>query len=125
MSRVIKFRAWDPSEEKVMPVKCIDWANNLCTVDEGDNTITDNIDMFELMQFTGLKDDNGTEVYEGDIIQFGAQLGSKSEVEFIIKNSGFLVRDKFGDWQWLYDVLASTNSKVIGNVYENSELLNK
>jgi uncharacterized phage protein (TIGR01671 family) len=76
-----------------------------------------------LMQFTGLTDKKGKEIYEGDIIKFGSQLGSISEVKFIEKNGGFLVKDKFGDWKWLYDVLGSTNSEVIGNIYENPELL--
>ena len=69
-------------------------------------------------QFTGLRDDNGKEIYEGDIINFGAQLGSKNEVKFLEINAGFLVKDKYGDWKWLYDIVGSTNCKIIGNIFE-------
>lgn len=76
-----------------------------------------------LIQYTGLKDKNGKKIYEGHIVKFGAQLGSVAEVKWLIKNAGFLVKDKWGDWQWLYDVVASTNCEIIGNIYENPDLL--
>lgn len=88
----------------------------------------DRIDSIEIIpetigQFTGLLDKNEKEIYEGDIIRFGAQYGSVSDVKYITKNAGYLVKDKFGDWQWLYDVVASTNCEIIGNIYDNPDLL--
>lgn len=68
----------------------------------------------ELMQYTGLKDKNGKEIYEGDVVNyFGHYLGV---VEW--KDSGF----------WVYESQASRysitdNMEVIGNIYENQELL--
>lgn len=78
-----------------------------------------------LMQCTGLKDDNGKLIFEGDIIKFGSRFESMSGVRFIEKNAGFLIKDKFNDWKWLYDVVYSTNNEIIGNIYENPELLEK
>jgi hypothetical protein len=63
-----------------------------------------------LMQFTGLKDKNGKEIYEGDILQQGLVSGgvTKNVVEWQV--------NKFSD-----SVLLT--SEIIGNIYENPELL--
>ena len=82
-----------------------------------------NIDPETVGQYTGMTDKNGTKIFEGDIIQFGSQRGSISEVKYLEKNSGFLVKDKWGDWHWLYSICASTNCEVIGNIHDNKELL--
>lgn len=69
----------------------------------GDNVI--------LMQFTGLKDKNGKEIYEGDIVKSGITI---EKVEF--EDGCFVVHD--------YDYLHKwKHCKVIGNIYENPELL--
>ncbi len=81
------------------------------------------IDERTLGQFTGMTDKNGKKIFEGDIIQFGSQRGSISEVKYIEKNAGFLVKDRWGDWHWLYDICASTHCDVIGNIHDNKELL--
>jgi uncharacterized phage protein (TIGR01671 family) len=73
-------------------------------------------------QYTGLKDEEGKEIYEGDIVKFGSQMGSTGDIRYLNKNAGFLIKDKWGDWQWLYDVLASTRNEILGNIYDNREL---
>ena len=90
-------------------------------------------------QFTGLKDENGKEIYEGDIIEFSYDefIGNfdtkvaKGTIEFtngtfLIKTfeiEGKKVKDTDNEeWFLLYKVNTCT-LKVIGNVYENSELL--
>lgn len=74
-------------------------------------------------QFTGFVDDQNRDIYEGDLVKFGAQYESIGEVKYIVRNGGYLVKDKWGDWQWLYDIVASTNCIVIGNIYDNPKLL--
>jgi hypothetical protein len=74
-------------------------------------------------EFTGFLDDNKNKIYTGDILNFGAQYESKSEVKFLPLNGAFMVKDKYGDWQFLYDIVASTSARVIGNVFENPDLL--
>ena len=82
----------------------------------------------ELLQSTGLKDMNNTEIYEGDIVEF------KYPYDKRIKTRGKIVRndDKacFGismkettEQYELYRVTAENYLTVIGNIYENPELL--
>ena len=88
----------------------------------------DTFDWFEVEpetvgQFTGMTDKNGTKIFEGDIVCFGSKYGSISDVKYIGNNAGFLIKDRWGDWNWLYNVVKSTNCEVIGNIYDNKELL--
>lgn len=92
---------------------------------------------FSLMQWTGLKDKNGREIYEGDLVEFydfwdeitGGHAEGKSrvgKVEYI--GTGFFVTD-IKDEEYESDLfLLKINDdelEVIGNIYENPELLSK
>jgi uncharacterized phage protein (TIGR01671 family) len=85
-----------------------------------------NSDNYILMQFTGLTDKNGVEIYEGDILgDFGKTHPCKEYVSNVVFNQ------KKGQWylekSWIggQRFLAKWNKKmkVIGNIYENQELL--
>lgn len=130
MNREIKFRAWE-----------IDWKNNskkqgrmLQWEDIRDDfaQIQDKTSYFILMQYTGLKDKNGTEIYEGDL--FGEMGGDKErpgeyevfgEVYFDIDFAGFCVKYPNGGWSTLGEHLLRVRNhrEVIGNIYENPSLL--
>jgi len=112
--RKIKFRAWipcgeweEPDEEQQKYEMCYDLAF------EEFEPVNDQLASVEnLMQYTGLKDKNGKEIYEGDIVSSKKMFG---EVVWSYNASwgiyGKLIKH---DWE---------NCKVIGNVYENPELL--
>lgn len=124
MNRTIKFRAWDKEEEKI-----IDWQYliDYCDIDYlfgniEENPKRDTIPDFDVMQYTGLKDQKGVEIYEGDILYFEPYEthGNDRIVEYMDgAYRGRLIRNGYS--QLLSDCVYET--RVIGNVYENPELL--
>ena len=83
---------------------------------------------FILMQSTGLKDKNGKEIYEGDIVKYKAGCNTFTEEVAYDKNfGGFGVRDANADiiftfWELTEDI-DLISLEVVGNIYENPELL--
>ena len=73
-----------------------------------------------ISQFTGLFDKNGKEIYEGDIIE--DTLGRKKIVEYF--QDGFWLNASFDGAEWCLR-RENSSSKVIGNIYENPELISK
>jgi len=80
-----------------------------------------NLNNLEIMQYTGLKDKNGKEIYEGDIIQV---LDKEDYPEPLIL-IGKVDSDKWGTWVFGYGYLQDFEGmyEVIGNIHENPELL--
>lgn len=128
--REIKFRAWTGKEMIYYPEWfTLEGQHVLCFeepphsyVDESD---IDNPNRVELMQYTGLKDKNGKEIYEGDIVKNERHYFTTS-VEyygssFNCKSEG-LPLHTFIDEHYGEDS-AKNSIEVIGNIYENPELL--
>lgn len=155
MNREIKFRVWD-RDYKMMHIVG-DFNHDSLKIDEDNNIYYLNLQCMEasphkgidpenctyrLMQYTGLKDKNGKEVYEGDIIQFvwgedscwgkaGTYKGyitfgkSEFEVEYIDREEKIMHCDKDG----LHEKNKTDNAgalfswsdevEVIGNIYDN------
>lgn len=116
--REIKFRAWDKAGEKIIPIEEVNnWRIGGSVQSQ----------LFELMQYTGLKDKNGVEIYEGDILKAGdgytGLIGYRTEsAQFV----GFNIGNEFTEEEFdtLYTVNGSFNSaEVIGNRFETPELL--
>ena len=126
--REIKFRAWDksnqcmvyPGEENTVftftnGILCVECLETVWKEGGGETYEKDEFFQVdcEIMQFTGLKDRHGKEIYEGDIVDYGN--GRNKVVEFIdgcFCICGITAMPKL-----------MTLYPVIGNIYENPELL--
>ena len=141
--RTIKFRAWDDGKKEwllgyeypnlggfSLDGECVlmgEWAN-VCTSFMFENNNRKRTDL-KLMQFTGLKDKNGKEIYEGDIVIYdrgvgnwtGKRMATTHEIVFTEEVNAFVM--EYGSsyiklrkhWNYIYE--------VIGNIHENPELL--
>lgn len=120
--REIKFRAWDKDENGMR-----NWENLMSSVYDNEyDTIFNDGDLI-LMQYTGIKDKNGREIYEEDIVK--GEHNSLSVVEwddcidtdrYWSKGCGFYWNMSGGDEPAYAD---EERIEVIGNIYENPELL--
>ena len=112
----IKFRVWD-NDLEIMSYSDTDIF--ITFSDDGiyvGYEIDDEIDDYELMQYVGCKDRNNKEIYEGDIVK------TKEHIGQIIFSKGMFFIDVKGDFYLpIYNV--SEFMEVIGNIYENPDLL--
>lgn len=122
MSREIKFRVYI-SKYKILDTPDIINFNTQEVKYDSDYYSLDDI---ELMQYTGIKDKNGKEIYEGDIVLIRidkTNILHKTVVKF---KHGAFIADIIGDNDYIYLFHFGFNKDdfgVIGNIYENKNLL--
>jgi len=122
---ITKFRAWVREQKFMMPVENIDFEYKIINT----NGVWRMFDEIELMQSTGLKDKNGIEIFEGDIVRYTSSIMAKNEWHKKITRYGSALvmasfDDKTRDSAELLNLLSIHKGiEVLGNIYENQELL--
>lgn len=120
MGRVIKFRGWNGRK---MHRVCYVTDKGIGALGDGGMIIPRSDSAHALMQFTGLKDINGVEIYEGDIVEDHNGAGI---VEYVEKYAAFRVNYTNGQAKWFYDYNLKgerESIEIIGDIYQNPELL--
>lgn len=134
MKREIKFRAWDSKSKKMLE-----------SFDVSQDGYVGIVNMFEthepiydavLLQYTGQKDKNGKEIYEGDIIEalslFKLTPEFKIKGKILFNERGYWVAEeinpKYSEQEYLYELTkqdgdGTIRCEIIGNIYEHPHLL--
>lgn len=115
--RNIRFRAWDRGNKKMIENYAhVGQNGHFYTIDYSDPIIE-----YEVMSFTGLHDRNGKEIYEGDIVRLNNEEMNKSNLNWV-SDPNIEVNLEINTYSpaWNY---FEKYGEVIGNIYENPELL--
>ena len=122
--REIKFRAWDILKQRWSNYKINDGTVYFMDKNTGVwyGSYNKRYKDFNLMQYTGLKDKNNKEIYEGDILfeSFGEKY-----YKVVFENGSFRAEAE-GDFdEYSFDLIdvAAQGCEIVGNIYENPELI--
>ena len=121
-----KYRAWDKELQTMLDVSLIDFKKGVLVGEHWEFGETNfmNFDEIVLMQSTRILDKNSQEIFEGDILDYK---GRKALVRWHGSYASFIYRfvdelqNRNTEWKPLY--LAYIKCEIIGNIYENKELL--
>lgn len=130
--RPIKFRAWDKHKKELIPsVTVLAPVYNQSDRYSGHEIYISQSGDYEIMQFTGLKDKAGVEVYEGDILKLCEEDWSDyadliQKVEWIPRWASFdLNPGTDGEYSSIIEIQENGSFEVIGNIHQHPELLEK
>lgn len=117
-----RYRAWDKEQEKMYyDVEHIydDWKTSCASF----GAMLENTKRFDVMQYTGKKDINNHRIFEKDIVSFRTLNGTEliGKVKYYEDGASFLITAKERYAEYLNNV---SDLEVLGNTYENKELLN-
>lgn len=118
-----KFRAWDKELQTMLDVSLIDFKKRVLVGEHwkfGETNFV-NFDDIKLMQSTGLKDKNGKEIFEGDIL--GTKDGLLNGIIEYRTDLGMWTNSllRYNNFERLCSI--ASDREIIGNIYKNKELL--
>lgn len=115
-NREIKFRAWNKATEKMSGWDYIHSVRNLHKLMTLNHVV--------LMQFTGMKDCKGRNIYEGDVLRWTSSnpfsLGEIRQVKVCYVQAQFWCKGDIG--VYLAELLTNEKCEIVGNIYENANL---
>jgi len=124
---MIKFRAWRKDLKEM-----IDCDEGIGSTNDSPNTFFNENDIIVFMEYTGLKDMNGKDIYEGDVLQTKGNIDPFFYDIIIKKNGcfGYMASDKqfvaIGLNHHYFDLKKDSHQshilEIIGNIYDNPEL---
>lgn len=142
MKREIKFRVWDHNTDTMMIPDNFEFCDGkICWIDAGREAGPKSGNdgdpgQFEIMQYVGLHDKNGREIYEGDIVSFGSvwnngdneDIDEEFHIGVVEYDPNYAVYnvncEESGERHFMFmDVVNYDGFGVIGNIFENPELL--
>lgn len=120
MVREIKFRAWDGEKMLMEWLECCEW---------GINEVFSRTS-YKVMQHTGLKDKNGVEIYEGDILLWNEKnwvcSWNKRNCQYFYETIESFLNERekpvWGEWHFQKQRMERA-TEIIGNIHQNPELL--
>ena len=125
--REIKFKAFVKELNRIIPVECIEFENEKLDHIHLVSGMSLEPNEFELVQYTGLKDKNGVEIYEGDVLSLADCDPSLYKIVWWEHNFKYgieYIGSNTTNWQEEnLEEFSSELIKVVGNIYENPELL--
>ena len=127
MNREIKFRVWDKSDKKFLSLKDYQALGAIEVENDGTLTLSPRFrfltsmmimpERFIPLQYTGIKDKNGKEVYEGDMVMFDYEWTKSTEIGVVTwnnENASFQIKGHIPSSSMKH----LDRMKVIGNIYE-------
>lgn len=119
--REIKFRAWDPASKVMYPVEAINFHGRERVTVQYNPIKGFFLDDVQLMQYVGVDDKSGVEIYEGDILEIGGYEEDRGVVIFNEDSTSYCVEydnvlTPIGEFYQL-------ELEVVGNIYENPDCL--
>lgn len=122
MRRIIKFRAWHRNKKKFLLAGDLHNLSNVPAISHGDHFELDQNNV-DYLQFTGIKDKNGKDVCEADLLK--DQYGFLWEVFWTEKSARFILvsRDEDISPDRYFGDRPEVNYEIIGNIFENLSLL--